>query len=597
MLTIGVTFTGEEIFREKVGVPGARALLSPLDLWDVLEFCAMLNAVNQISVYEAGGGSKWKSEGGQRLLARLLKDLLEPVYHPRAWKLYNASPRFSPLVGAAINGVIGLACRWCQERGGERLKSIRYRRNVTRVLFALQGELMNKVKLAHIADEAGLREAFPYVARSILANKTANMPHDLGRLHALVSRPEVGKVSVRKNGHSVDDWFKENIGLPVSQYQCVMTALAAYAGQFKADAPRPEHLWLNMDAFVNEMGQWCAEVRALIETAQTTPQSLIENWPEPKELADAVYGADYLLVRPLLCVANRHLVTSFEAVFANFLRGLTYLSTRVAERKKCTSGINLTKEARGGFGPIFEGYLCWLVHQWFGGTGIAIIEDYRINTLKKGKTPPQGDLLLVCDGVGYAMEVKAIVPSRQMRKGGELQIMVDKLVPIEDGTPDPNGLILQARRLAKGLVAGAAVQSDGTPIPALKKVFPIGVVFELPLPYPFTNPLESDIERACGEKAFQHSDGIAPFQMFEIEAFEELDEVFEMPSDAAAVLSALQKRANAQEFRYESFETVRGCRGANPKVKPGLLKALADESEGFVKANCKFLKPDSTSHK
>jgi hypothetical protein len=596
MLTVGVTFTGEEIFRKKVGVPDARALLSPLDLWDVLEFCAMLNAVNQISVYEAGGGSKWKSEGGQRLLARLLKDLLEPVYHPRAWKLYNASPRFSPLVGAAINGVIGLACRWCQERGGRRLNNIRYRRNVTRVLFALQGELVNK-EVAQIADEAGLRAAFPFVVRSILANKTANIPHDLGRLHALISRPEVGKVSVRKNGHSVDDWFKENIGLPVSQYQCVMTALAAYAGQFKADAPRPEHLWLNMDAFVNEVGQSCAEVRALIETAQTTPQSLVADWPEPKELADAVYGADYLLVRPLLCVANRHLVTSFEAVFANFLRGLTYLSTRVAERKKGTSGINLTKEARGGFGPIFEGYVCDLAHQWFGGTGIAIIEDYQIKTLKKGETPPRGDLLLLCDGVGYAMEVKAIVPSRQMRKGGELQVMVDKLVPLKKGAPDPNGLIRQARRLARGLLAGEGVQSDGTPIPGLKEVFPIGVVFELPLSYPFTNPLESDIERACGEKAFQHSDGIAPFQMFEIEAFEELDEVFNMPSEATAVLAALQKRANTLELRYQGFEATHGCRRADRKEKPGLLQALAEESEGFVKSNCKLIKPDSSSRK
>src|ERR1035437_2408796 len=597
MFTVGVTFTSEEIFRKKLGVPDARALLSPLDLRDDLAFCALLNAVNQISINEAGVSSKWKSEGGRRLLARLFEDLLEPVYHPIAWKLYEASPQFSPLVGPAINGVISLACRWCQERGGRRLNSIHYRRNVTRVLFALQGELVNKVKLSHIADEAGLRAAFPYVARSILANKTANILHDLGRLHALVARPEVGKVSLRKNGRSIDDWFKENIGLPVSQYQCVMTALAASAARFKAEAPRPEHLWLNMDAIVNSVGQSCVEVRALIETAQTTPQLLVEDSPEPKEIADAVYGADYLLVRPLMCVANRHLVTSFEAVFANFLRGLTYLSTRVAERKKGTSGISLTKEARSGFGPIFEGYVCWLVNQWFGGTGIAVIEDYQIQTLKKRETPPQGGLLLVCDGVGYAMEAKAVVPSRQMRKGGELQLMVDKLVPLKNGTPDPNGLILQARRLAKGLIAGAGVQNDGTPIPALKEVFPIGVVFELPLPYPFTDPLESDIERTCGEKAFQHCDGIAPFQMFEIEAFEELDEVFDMPSEAAVVLSALQKRANAQELRYQGFEAVLGCRRANWKEKPGLLEALAEESEGFVTSNCKLIKPDSTSPK
>ena len=186
-MNVGVTFTGEEVFREKLDIASAKILLSPLDLSEVIEFCALLNAVNQISIYEVGG---WKSVGGSEILERLLKDLLDPVYHQRARAVAQTSLPFAPLSGAAVNGLIGLACRWCANPGRP-LTRIRYRRNVTRVLFALQGELIDKQKVVRIGDEDGLRQAFPYIARAVLSNKAVKMEHDLGRLHALVSRPEI----------------------------------------------------------------------------------------------------------------------------------------------------------------------------------------------------------------------------------------------------------------------------------------------------------------------------------------------------------------------------------------------------------------------
>jgi hypothetical protein len=73
-MTVGVTYTGREIFREMLDLAGAKELLSPLNLRHVLEFCARLNAVNQITAQEVGG---WKSAGGKELIERLLLDLPE----------------------------------------------------------------------------------------------------------------------------------------------------------------------------------------------------------------------------------------------------------------------------------------------------------------------------------------------------------------------------------------------------------------------------------------------------------------------------------------------------------------------------------------
>jgi hypothetical protein len=418
------------------------------------------------------------------------------------------------------------------------------------------------------------------------------MHYDMGRMHALVSQSDVGRTLEEKDRCTVSDWFKTKIGLSVSEYQCVMSALVGFAGQFNADAPRPEHLWLSMDAFVDAVADLRVEVSALLQTAETTPQILVADSTEPAELADAIYGMDHLLVRPLLRVGNRHLVTSFEAIFSKFMRGLTYLSSHVAEQRAGKSNIGLTMGARGGFGPIFEGYIGWLAHRWFDKTDVTVIENYRIETptQKKGETPPQGDLLLVCDGTGYVIEVKAIVPSRQMRKGGELKSIVDKLVPQKDGGPDTSGLVLQTRRLAQGLIAGAGIRSDGTAIPALKEIFPIGIVFELRVPYPFTIPLETDIELACGERVFEESAGVAPFQFFEIESFEQWDEVFDFPSEISALLAFLQKRSRTKEMRNASLEVLRGGARMNGTEKPGLVSKLCDESEHFVKTNCKFQK-------
>jgi len=102
-----------------------------------------------------------------------------------------------------------------------------------------------------------------------------------------------------------------------------------------------------------------------------------------------------------------------------------------------------------------------------------------------------------------------------------------------------------------------------------------------------------DVEKTYGGDVFHDSGKIAPMQFFDIQAFEEWDVVFDMPSEASLLFVALEKRAYNEVLRYKNLDG--GHRRANSRVKRGLLDKLANESEEFVRANCQYLKLAKTN--
>jgi hypothetical protein len=555
-MNVAVTFTGKEVFNESLNLTDAKLLLESLNPTDVLRLCALLNAFHQISAYQFRRDG-YRTPEAEASLKWLLEQLLHPDYQKTALeKIYRKSaPRhFSPLNGAAINGVMGLACRWCPKDRGHRLNSIEHGQNVARVLFALQGAMMAKENVVSIEDVTGQRAAFPDFVKNILANQPVRVEHDLGRLHAFASRPEIAGRSEHKPEEEmlIDKWFTDKFGLSVLEYQCCFTALSGYASKFVQDN-HVSQLHLRLDRFLNLLNGPRDRVEELLRLAETTPERVVEETDEPKQLADAVFCIDHLLVYPLLKIGDIHLVTSFEAVFSKFIRGLPYLATLKAEQSKPGGGGAVRFGSRAGFGKIFEGYAGWLAHQWFDGSDVKIIEDYRVQLPgRKMSGFAQRDLLLIRDDVGYAIETKAIVPNLDLRKTGDLEEIVRKIVPRkDDGSIDPNGLVFQARTAAEALTAGTAfLKDEKTPIPLLRRVFPIGIVFEqLPLRFYNSKPFEMDVVKAYGSDVFRDSGKIAPIQFFDIQEFEEWDIVFDMPSEAGLLLVALEKRAYNEILR------------------------------------------------
>src|SRR5687767_12871427 len=96
-MKLGITFTDIEMFGRRLTIGDVKTLLSQLDRTDVLEFCARLNAINEVVV---GPGIAWRTQNHLQLLERLLHDLLIPVFAVR--RIDDSSLRVSSGIPVAF---------------------------------------------------------------------------------------------------------------------------------------------------------------------------------------------------------------------------------------------------------------------------------------------------------------------------------------------------------------------------------------------------------------------------------------------------------------------------------------------------------------
>lgn len=568
-MKIGITFTDIEMFGRRLTIGDAKALLTELDQTEVLEFCALLSAINEVAV---GPGIAWSSPKHLSLLDRLLHDLLTPVHHAKARRLVLAGQPFAPLASAAIRSLMKLACLWCATKDGRSLNSARCRERVTKVLFALQGAMLTETPVG-AADFNWVNRMFPGVTRCILGNPRLDLGHDIGRIHAIVSRPAIGEMLARKQGgKTVSAWFEETFGLSAADYRKVSQALSGYAGGFKVDAPRRDQLWLNLEAFIKCFTGQEERVRQLIQLATTTVDDVVAAVKsEPSDLSEVVFDAnDLLLIRPLLRVGSHDLVTSYDAVFGKFVRGLPYLAMAAAERAGFTG--KALDGARAPVGYIFEGYVGWLADERFGGGPIRVIKNYRIASqhLPKGHSDPERDLLLLFGNVGFPIEVKAKVPPRPLRSSGDLGMLATL---VEE-------LSLQAVTAAEALVKGECCTEDGMPIASVQKAYPGILVFDrFPARFPFSDAFETELDKRLQRTCFRDSSNIGPLQVFDIDTYEDWDKAYRLPEETSRLFDALQTRAKTPWLRYESLLAVRKQADGLQSTWDSVLDKLCAESE------------------
>ena len=585
----GVTFTDLDMLGRRLSLADAKALLEPLDQTDVLEFCAFLGAVNETG---PGPGIAWDTAAHIERLRRLLHDLLPPVYHAKAFRLAAAGPPFTPLVGIALRSLTKLACMWCHPTGGQRLKNVRYRQNVSKVLFGLQGALMDETPIGN-ADLDWVYRAFPGVARCVFANPRLNLGRDMGRLHGIISRPEVGELLARAHtGMTVDGWFQQEFHVSAKDYRRIVQALAGYAGRCVNQLENLNQLWLDIAAFTSSFPGQEKEVREIFELAATNVDDVAARpgAPEPRTLSEVVYDPRApLLVRPLLRLGPGHLVTSFEAVFSKFVRGLPYLAHAVAQSQGTTDD-RLHKGSRNPTGLIFEGYARWLTRERFRRSDVKVFCGYRVDSAQtaKGETKPERDLLVVVEDIAYPIEVKAKVPTLATRASGMLNELVELV----------GGLSRQAMTAADALVNGTCRSEDGTTIPPVRKAFPCVLVFErFPIRFPFSDAFEEELSKSQKRSLFSNCSTTGPLQVFDIDSFEDWDKAYHLPNETTRLFNAIQKRATTPSLRYESLVEIRkGEDGVEPKWK-SLLDELCDESEMELSGRNGLPATDTTSRR
>ncbi len=398
----------------------------------------------------------------------------------------------------------------------------------------------------------------------------------MARLHAIVSRPEVGELlAQREGGRTINDWFKERFGLTACNYREVAQALAGYAGRFNPDAPHPTHLWLDLDAFCKCFPGEDQAVARLVQLATTTPEAV-------KAAAKFEYSSfsavlfdsnDLLLLRPLLQVGRRHLVTSFDGIFGKFVRGLPYLAMAAAEQAGLSG--NALQAVRAPVGYIFEGYAAWLASERFRSSPVKVIKNYRIKAehLPKDHTDPERDLLLILGEIGFCVEVKAKVPPRSLRATGDLHMVAELL----------EGLSRQAVTAADALTKGSCYTADGTHIPRLRKAYPTVLVFDhFPARFPLSDAFEAALEDHLQRSLFRDGPDIGPLQVFDIDSYEDWDKAYRLPEEANLLFDALKGRASAPWLRYESLTELRKQKDGIQPSWSSIMDKLCDESEALL---------------
>src|SRR5260221_641061 len=220
---MGITFTSQNIFEEKLTLQQVLGLVSPLDRDGAISLCAEWNRWNTWVLFHNG---TWKP--AQKDLEKLLDAVVPPNAQRRALAVFDDEDFFSPLSEISVLALIGLLCRYATVSGGESTETRYSQRALFRALLALQGSIFPDNFL-----DLPIAEQFPFAIRVTLANITNqnSWSYDMGRLHALLTVPEIADCL---DGMSVREWFLRRLNVNGDDYECVANTFLGSA-IYKAD--------------------------------------------------------------------------------------------------------------------------------------------------------------------------------------------------------------------------------------------------------------------------------------------------------------------------------------------------------------------------
>ncbi len=567
-MNAGAILTGRRIFDEELSLEQVKTLLTRMNRDRVLQICAGFNLQNKQFTLELGG---WRNGQGARALEKLYSEFFKPNLDRKAafFSECNDKRFASPFSEVGLNALFCLACVFCKENGGDQMSGVDRKHNLMRVLLAVQNKVSPALAAIQSLNACEFEQVFPLIGRSILAHRCLqnNWEFDLGRLFAFATEPAIGKQLAERAKITIDDFFKR-FGLPTIDYLIMFSILWIYA---------LTRNMVDIDLLTKGFKEHQKAFRLLIKNATSTPVKIASTLKESCDLEDAIFLSDTLITHPLTDVPIGQLVPSCSLLFNKFLRGFPYLAlqSQVTPNEPITD--SEAKKRGADFGHIFEGYVVWLMKQWFDRSDVQVVENYSVSPSKTGDDWSQGDLVLIHQEVAFAFEASTSRLALSFRKTGSLDECVKRYSRVTK----------QAYSRAKSLIEGRAFYEDReTPLPKVAKAFPCAVVFEfLPFAQPFVEPFE---KRMAAEEvkaeAFDDSERIGPLQYFDVQKIEEWDEVFNLPSEIAALFSAIRERANSRCFRYQSISAACGRSGHGVVSRSGVVRKMFAASKNVVRA-------------
>lgn len=533
----GYIFSSRSIRQKELSFEEVRKLISNYSLADCLFFLQEISRKHFLHTSQGG----WRSENSD--LKSFLSTYIPPSHLQYAEQAASEEGFVSPVSNHGLLSFAVLACSFCS-----REKVIAGTGNLQQELFSIllsiQGKLFSPVR-----EGPEFPKIFPELNRHVFLELRLQRrwSHDMGRLHAFLTLPEVeSKLKEKFPTASVDEFFRKGFSMDGKQFQLAAnTTFGAifYGADFsKLESAAP---------------QLAKIILPLLRLVEISPVELEEKTGCITNFQELASKACLLLTRPAVFWKGTHFIPSFDALFNRTIRDLPYLS--YDSRK------SIPNPCSRWFGSMFEGYVGWLLKELFRQDGIELIAPYYT---KVGTNETEKDILLRFGDIAIAFEIKSSVPDEELQLTGDWNSFVTHL---ENGTK-------QVSEAAEAVVQGRAFDSKKNPISSIKLVIPIVLTFET---YPFRFPISREFEKRMEFKLKRsvfnkHRPGIVPVQYLDILQLEFIERVFDLQKETDALFEELKRRAYDEKIRHAPLQQL-----LDEKVSesPSIMDRFVEEAE------------------
>jgi hypothetical protein len=573
---LAVMLVAEGIFDRVLSYGECVRFLKRLDFGAVASYVAVLSQFN-----EAAFESVPLMDAGQvRHVTNLLEFILLGDELSRAREQMVGLPgQFVPFSTQALMATIELAGRFSPRAGQSTGLNGAERLRVSHVLLSFQSEalsrrLLEDFRTKKISDWAQLpKDAVEQFIRNMVAHNP-NRPYanSLARLFAYATKQSIGELFAARKSRTLPEWFGDNLGMSAEQYLVAAFLSGTPSLQFQIERPSSSDLVFELGRFYGSVPADVRErVGALLQVATidgTVPWELSR---QSNTLADLLYESNQMHATPVIAFGDRRLIVSTTLLRNLYACGLPHSSLNSLRMRQAEAlTIQQVKSIRGEFGMMFEGYVQWLFHEWYGDRQVQLYFAYEIYWEGNWR---ERDIVIISDGIAFVIEIKGHVVDFDLRRTGSFSALKRFIA-------EP---VLQAYTAAEALLAGNARAADGSPIPAVGRVVPVALVYDpIPLSIYTGDHFEPWLERMLSLPVFTSKGGRSGALMLSLDDLELAELALRMDVEPKRLLAALLIRTRSPELRYEKIDTLGGDTGGQSRPAP--VKLLVRDANEFLRS-------------
>ncbi|MCC6143128.1 MAG: hypothetical protein IT368_04895 [Candidatus Hydrogenedentes bacterium] len=484
---------------------------------------------------------------------------------------------FAPLSPQAIYATLELSGRFSPRTSRVSHLTDEERERIAHVILSFQSEALSSDLQAKFRPEN--KPDWVTMDRSVSAefirNRIANNPNRsyaaaISRLYAFAKIASISAFFLKHIKVSVSDWFQNHLGMTCEEYLVAAVLAGTPGSRYTAENPVTAELVHKLDEFFQSIPQAERErTLSLLEAASIDADPIWKINRKASKLSDQLYEANTAYIQPIIRFPYGSLIVSKICLWNQFMVGLPHSSLNL---KRARQGKRLSdeqvQEIRGGFGHLLEGYMQWLILEWFGGSSADFFYNYQV--LVDGKWAERDIAVLYGDTL-YLFEIKGKVHDLRLRESGSFEAFGNLVEEVS----------VQVFQAAAAFISGGVKRADSKPLPKFLTIIPIALIYDpIPLNVFTGDHFDPWLEQKAKHPLFRKDGARHPVQLLGLEDLEDCERTLRLDLRPENLLDVISIRAQEPEFRYKEIRTF--SRSSSKPICPAALANLSFDALQFV---------------